>query len=146
MAPDLDINYLAVLACVIAAMPVGWAWYGPLFGKAWAKEMGMEDMPEPKGAEMGRSMALFAVGNLLIAYVLAHVLIVSQTAAALAGETPAVWASALDNAIPMWLGFFVPIQIGRVAWEKRGWKLVAINGSFDLVRLVLFALIVAYWR
>ena len=42
--------------------------------------------------------------------------------------------------------FFLPLQVGRIAWEQRRWGLVAINGAFDLVRLRLFATILSYWR
>ena len=52
----------------------------------------------------------------------------------------------LNAAVWTWIGFFVPLQIGRVAWEKRGWGLVAINSSFDLVRLLIFGMILAYWQ
>lgn len=37
----LRINYLAILVGVIANVILGFLWYGPLFGKAWAKEMKM---------------------------------------------------------------------------------------------------------
>jgi hypothetical protein len=30
------INVLAVLACGVASLIIGFIWYGPLFGKAWA--------------------------------------------------------------------------------------------------------------
>jgi hypothetical protein len=35
MMPTFSINYLAILASAIVAMPVGFLWFGPLFGKAW---------------------------------------------------------------------------------------------------------------
>ena len=44
MLPAMSINYLAVLACAIVAMPVGFLWFGPLFGKTWARHMGFGDM------------------------------------------------------------------------------------------------------
>ena len=50
MQPEININYLAVVACVIGAVPIGFLWFGPLFGKAWAKHMGMEDMEQPDSA------------------------------------------------------------------------------------------------
>ncbi len=40
------INWLAVLVGVVVSNALGFAWYGPLFGKAWAKGIGrkMEDL------------------------------------------------------------------------------------------------------
>ena len=44
--PAMNINYLAVLTCAIVAMPVGFLWFGPLFGKAWARHMGVGGMQQ----------------------------------------------------------------------------------------------------
>ena len=48
MMPTITVNYIAVLVCAIAAMPVGFLWFGPLFGKTWARHMGFGDM-QPGG-------------------------------------------------------------------------------------------------
>lgn len=37
---EADINYLAVLAATVAAQPLGFLWYGPLFGGLWMKARG----------------------------------------------------------------------------------------------------------
>lgn len=146
MMPEISVNYLAILACVVAGMIVGWLWFGPIFGKPWARHMGMEDMDAPEGGEMAKSMIIFIVGNLLIAWVLAHSIEVWRASNWGAGEDLGNTALALNAALWTWIGFFVPIQIGRVAWEKKGWGLVAINAGFDLVRLLMFGFILAYWR
>ena len=86
MQPEFSINFLAVLVCVVVAMPVGFLWFGPLFGKAWAKHMGFEDMEPPGGGAMAKSMGLYALGSLLIAFVLAHSIIVWQPQTWGAGE------------------------------------------------------------
>ena len=80
--PELSINYLAVIACVVAGMPVGYVWFGPLFGKAWAQHMGFGDMEPPGGSAMAKSMALYALGSFLIAFVLAHSILIWQ---------PSIW-------------------------------------------------------
>lgn len=146
MMPTLTVNYLAVLACGIAAMPIGFLWFGPLFGRPWARAMGMERATAPAGAAMARSMGLYLGGSLLIAFVLAHSLAVWRASSWGLGPDAANWVYAINGALWTWLGFFLPLQLGRVAWEQRGWTLVAINGSFDLVRLLVFSVILAYWR
>jgi hypothetical protein len=35
MQPDIHLNYLAILAAMAANIAIGFAWYGPLFGRAW---------------------------------------------------------------------------------------------------------------
>ena len=42
-----SLNWLAAVVGGIAYFVIGWLWYGPLFGKAWMKEKGMEEHPEP---------------------------------------------------------------------------------------------------
>ena len=44
-----DLDWLAVLVGTAAAMVLGFIWYGPLFGKAWARGSGvaMGNKPDP---------------------------------------------------------------------------------------------------
>lgn len=42
-----ELNIWAALVGGVAYFMIGWLWYGPLFGKAWMKEKGMEEHPEP---------------------------------------------------------------------------------------------------
>lgn len=70
MHPEILVNHLAVIVCVAVAMPLGYLWYGPIFGKAWATQMGMDHEEQPAG--MAKSLILYAVGAFLIAFVLAH--------------------------------------------------------------------------
>lgn len=144
--PEISVNYLAVVVCVVVAMPIGFLWFGPLFGKPWARHMGMEDMEQPGGTQMTKSMALFAVGNFLIALVLAHSIEAWQPSTWNYGPDGSPAGYALNASLWTWIGFFVPMQIGRVAWEQKKWGLVLINTSFDLVRLLVFGFILAFWQ
>jgi hypothetical protein len=145
MLPTFTINYLAVLACAIAAMPIGFLWFGPLFGKSWQQHMGMGGMQRPDSASMGKAMAIFFIGNLLIAYVLAHSIKAWQASSWGLSPDAAPWVYAVNAGFFNWLGFFLPVQMNRVAWEMKRWGLVVINASFDLVRLLLFGFILSYW-
>ena len=87
----------------------------------------------------------WSICNLLIAGVLAS-LEVWRPAVGGTGPDEASWVYAANRALWTWVGFFLPLQVGRIAWEQRRWGLVAINGAFDRVRLRLFATILSYWR
>jgi len=145
MLPAMSINYLAVLACAVVAMPVGFLWFGPLFGKTWARHMGFANIQANSGP-MGKAMTIFFISNLLIAWVLAHSIEAWQASSW--GLTPdaAPWVYAVNAGFFNWLGFFLPIQMNRVAWEMKSWGLVLINASFDLTRLILFGIILSYWQ
>ena len=146
MLPAMHINYLAVLACAIAAMPVGFLWFGPLFGKSWARHMGVADMQPGEGGSMAKAMGIFFFGNLLIAFVLAHSIEAWQASSWGLSPDAATWRYAADAGFFTWLGFFLPVQMNRVAWEMKSWGLVLINAGFDLTRLLLFGFILAYWQ
>jgi len=143
--PTISPNYPAIAVAVVVAMPLGFLWFGPVFGAKWAEQMGLAGMDRPDGATMAKSMVNFAIGNFLIVYVLAHAIGVWRASSwGLAPDVSSL-TLALDGALFTWLGFFLPLQMGRVAWEQRGWGLVAINASFDLTRLLVFSFILAYW-
>jgi hypothetical protein len=40
-----------------------------------------------------------------------------------------------------WLGFYLPVDLNRVAWEMKSWKLFFINTGYHLVALVVAAFI-----
>ena len=122
MQPEIHINYLSVLLAVIASFFFGWLWYGPIFGKLWARLMKMPTDVKPDSKFMLRGMALMILGAFLTAFVMAHASEVWR---------PSVWGVGLDspsctygffNGLFTWLGFFIPMQMSMVAWEGRGWK------------------------
>ena len=51
----------------------------------------------------------------------------------------------LNSAIFTWLGFYVPGHLGATVWENKSWKLFAINTGYNLVSLLVVALILNYW-
>ena len=62
------INYLAVVLAALAAMVIGFVWYGPLFGKQWMALMGFtpQSMDEAKKKGMAKSYILMALGSLVM--------------------------------------------------------------------------------
>jgi hypothetical protein len=138
---EIAVNYLAVLACAVVAMVLGFMWYGPLLGKQWRHEMGFS-LDDMKNMKMSPSMAygLMAVGSLIFAYVLAHMLGISKLA--FGGLDLAM---ALQGGFWLWLGFVATTQFGVVLWEGKSWKLFFINTSYSLVSMLAMASIIALW-
>lgn len=48
-----SINWLAVVVSAVAFFVLGSVWYGPIFGKAWQRAVGLSD-EELKSANMGK--------------------------------------------------------------------------------------------
>ncbi|MFN0276106.1 MAG: DUF1761 domain-containing protein [Chitinophagales bacterium] len=134
---------LAVLVAMIANFIIGFIWYTPLFGKAWAKELGFDLSVKPPSSVMIRGMLLNLIGNFLIAWVLAHNI---GAWGYVPGYTEAGnSANAMSAAFFTWLGFFVPVELSGVAWEKRSWKLFFINVGYHLVALMVVSFILVFW-
>ncbi len=135
--------WIEIGAAFLAYFVLSFLWWGPVFGKLWAKQMGMDPDMKPTSREMGVAMALQVLSTFLIAFVLWHVLVAfTVDLEADAVSNPTV-SAALRIAFYAWLGFFLPVQLGRVAWEKGTWLLVAINAGGQLVGLAAMGLVFA---
>lgn len=143
--PEININYLAVIIAVVANFVLGFIWYTPLFGKAWAKEMGFDPDEKPSGAIMAKGMIFMIIGNFLLAYVFAHNIAVwNPETWGLAASEESKAAIAGMAAFFTWLGFFLPVDLNSVAWEKKSWKLFGINTAYHFLSLVVVAMILVY--
>jgi hypothetical protein len=104
----VPINYLAVIVAAILAHVIGFLWYGPIMGKPWMKEMGMDpasmEGERPKG--MAKMYILSFIGSLIMSYVLAHMLVYAaayqQVSGISAGMMVAFWS---------WLVFIAPVTM-----------------------------------
>ncbi|MEK7561082.1 MAG: DUF1761 domain-containing protein [Patescibacteria group bacterium] len=142
---EVPINYLAVFVSAVAAMVVGFLWYGHLFGKMWADMMGYKfDTPEAKREMQKKAMPGYIgsfIGALVMAYVLAHALVFASTYTGTYGI-----AAGLMVGFWNWVGFVAPVTVGIVFWEKKPWKLWFINASYWLVLLLVMGVILAVWQ
>lgn len=144
--PEINVSIVAVLIAVVANFFFGFLWYTPLFGKAWAKEIGMSTDRKPTGGEMARGMIFMVIGNFLFAWVLAHNMAVwNPETWGLPPSDMSPAAAAGMAAVFTWLGFYVPTDIGVVAWEGKSWKLFFINTCYHLISLVIAAMIIAHF-
>jgi hypothetical protein len=136
---DFPINYTAILVAVVANFILGFLWYTPLFGKAWAKEMGFDTSVKPPASALAKGMIIMLIGNFLMAYVFAH----NMGAWTFVPGMDVMPASGiiLNSAIFTWLGFYVPVDLSAIAWENRSWKLFFINTGYHLAMLLVAATI-----
>ena len=140
---ELKVNILAILVAVVVNFVLGFLWYAKLFMKSWTKEMGYDTNMRPDGKAMAKGMALMVIGNFLFAWILAFYLAGWKF---IPGSAQMGTLSfAINSALSVWIGFFVPVHLSRVVWEKHSWKLFSINSGYHLVATIVVALILAYW-
>lgn len=139
----VPLNYLAIFGAAVVSMVVGYIWYGPLFGKVWMKEMGMEkkDMSEAMKKGAGKSYLLMFCGSLVMSYVLAHATVFAAAYFKLTGIT-----AGLMSGFWNWLGFVVPVTLGSILWEGKSVKLWVLNNGYYLLTLLAMGAVVAGWK
>jgi len=139
------VNYWAVIAAAIANMALGFAWYGPMFGKWWSAWSGhsaekIEAMKAQAQGGMWKTYALAFIGSLLMAYVLRHSIVFAGAYLEITGA-----AAGLQAGFWSWLGFVAPVTLGTVLWEDKPWKLWILTNAYYLAALIVMGIIVAVW-
>lgn len=140
---EFNINFMAVAVCVLLSFVLSFVWYAALFTKPWTKEMGYDPNMRPDKKQMMKGMLVSIIGNFLFVWMLAFYL---------AGwkyipnsDQMGAMSFAVNSALSVWLGFFVPVHLSKVVWEKHSWKLFFINSGLNFVSAISVAIILAYW-
>lgn len=144
-------DLVAVAFAAVAYIVLGAIWYArPIFGRVWARGLGMPDDYQPAPGQMLRSLFIMVIASVALMYVLKL---------AVLAVTPEVWlhgtnspeadagvdlARALGLAGLVWVGFFVPSLLTGRAFENRAWSVLAVNGGYSLAGLLVGATIYTY--
>jgi len=142
MEEGIHINYVAVLVAVVANFVLGFLWYTPLFGKAWAKEMGFDTSVKPSSGTLAKGMIFMVIGNFFMAYVFAHNMMAWSFVPGMKEMPP--WGTIANSTVFTWLGFYLPMDLSQVAWENKSWKLFAINTGYHFAMLLVASIILTF--
>jgi len=146
MQPQISINFAAVAVCVVSNFIIGFLWYGPLFGKKWAKEMGFSEDMKPETKVMIKSMLLMVIGAFFMSYVMAHSVQIWRPSVWGVGTDAVPWTYGFYAAFFSWIGYIVPVLFSSVSWEGKSWSLFSINAAYHLIALQVMGMILSYWR
>ena len=137
----MTLNYFAILICGILSMVVGFIWYGPLFGKLWLEVSGLSALDEKaKKAMMTGAWKLYITQffvSLFQLYVLALYI--------------KGWEEGdpYFNSFWIWAGFVMPSLFAAIFWtaesKKNQFMRIALQGGYQLVMFMIFALILGRW-
>lgn len=113
-------NLLAILIAAACGFMVGGVWYGPLFGKAWQREIGMSD-DDLKSANMLKIYGTAFLFSVLSAVFLGHML-------AHFGEMSLRSTMMISTGVA--LGFIVPAIGTNYLFGRKSGKLFAIDAGY----------------
>ncbi len=136
----MSINYWAVLVSAVASMAIGSLWYGPLFGKKFMAEMGMDQWSPEKQATMKKGMTMMYVVQFVASLVMFYVL-----AGLMGGLGKLTLSGGLMTALWVWIGFIVPVKLGEAIWGGK-MSLFWIGIGNMLVTILVAGAIIGAWR
>ncbi|QXP73228.1 DUF1761 domain-containing protein [Tenacibaculum sp. HL-MS23] len=150
----MKFNFLICALAALVPMIIGFVWYGPLFGKAWMKEMGFTE-ESLKGGNMLKIFGLSYVCSFLIAFVL-QTLVIHQWGAfsTLMGEPGFTEGSGgastyfqefMSNFGDRFRTFGHGALHGTMIGLLLAGSIITINGLFERKSFKYIAINVGYW-
>ena len=133
---DFDVNWLAVLAGVVAMQALGALWYGVIFRDTWLRAIGM-DPAEIERQSPGGEMAIGAFASLVSVAILALILTAFNSPTVADGVTLGAMAG---------IGFVTAATFMNGAYEQKKPVLSALFGAYYTIGLMIAGAIVGAWR
>jgi hypothetical protein len=134
---DVPVNYLAVLIAALVYYVIGAIWYSRfLFGNRWMKHHENEIPVEPQQKHIlcciGSYVGEFII-SLVLAYVLALFIELSQAEEVVEGVIVAIW---------VWIGFIATTHFSAVLWGRKTVKSFFIHAVFMLLGLIAMGAVI----
>ena len=137
---SVEVNYLAVFLAAASSMVVGSIWYAPsVFGNTWMKLAKVD----PKKQSSPKAMTILMGGTFLIslltAYVLAHMIFLSNQ---FFGNS--YLSDALNTAFWVWLGFVATRILTHNMFDQRPRKLTLLALGNEFITIMTMGLIIGW--
>ena len=139
-----SINWLAVIAAVLASMVIGSIWFGPkAFYPAWLKALGQVDKNDPNDKDMGPVVRIFGF-TILASFVQAVFMALMVNAMGSMSGGPTLASGAMAGFL-LWLGFVAPSSLTNKLFADRvkAWYYEAGN---HLITFVVMGAILGAWH
>jgi hypothetical protein len=132
-----SLNNLAILVSAVILWVLGAIWYSPpLFAKQWAELAGIKREPGKRdGLLLGMTCSF--IGDLVLSFVLATIIMWSNATGFKLGGVIGVL---------VWMAFFAAPNIPQGLYEKKPFKLFAINGTYWLIGLFVVGGLLGSWH
>ncbi len=128
-----NINWLSVIVAAVTAFLVGGIWYGPLFGRAWMNEFGLNETDLAK-----RNMPRVFGISLILAFIAALILdmFIGAEANLIFGASAGFFAGF------GWVATFLGILY---LFEFRSFKAYMINAGYCITALTVMGSVLGIW-
>lgn len=134
---QVAVNWLAVLAASIVGFAVGGLWYGPLFGNAWMRSIGMNPEVAKNAPKTGlvRIFSITFVLQFIMAVCLAF--FIGNAATAMDGLL-----YGFLTGLP-WVAFALTVN---ALYEQKPASYIFINGAYWTLTFSLMGVILGAWQ
>lgn len=134
-----SINWLAVIVAAVAFFGLGAVWYGPIFGKAWQKGVGLSD-EEIKNANMGKLFGSAFVFALIISFGMAMFFYGF-------GENPDMNATyGATMGLMTGIFFLFPSISMNYLFARKSSALMLIDSGYHIVAYTIVGIILGVWQ
>ena len=131
-----EINWLAVVASIVAGQVISTVWFVVLFGEPWAQEYGATDKKQHTKEIPGYTYGVQALCTVLL--VLSLALLQHWLSIDSAGE-------ALHLGVLVAVGFCIATGLPGQAFLKR-WRVAAITLGCQVTMIIAISLILGVWQ
>jgi hypothetical protein len=133
------INWLAVVVAAAAFFALGAIWYGPLFGKAWQKAVGLSD-EEIKKANMGKLFGSAFIMALIVSFGMAMFFFGF-------GPNPDMNAGmGAMYGIMTGVFFIFPSTAMNYLFARKSATLIAIDSCYHIVAYTIVGVLLGAWQ
>ena len=127
------LNWWAILVATAAAFVLGYAWYGPVFGKAWLAALGKtEDDVQPSATPFVVSFVAALATCIVVAALMLGLGMTGVANGAVLGLVTGV-------------GFIAASMASDTAFCGWGWKLWAIQAGYRVAYSIIMGAIIGAW-
>lgn len=138
----LQINVMATLLAMVTFFLLGFFWYGKLFARPWTREMGYDPNKRPGTKHIFKGVLILLISSFMFCWVLSFYFAGWRLLPGSPTEFGTA-AFAINCALSVMIGFFIPLNLSRVAWEKHSWKLFFIHTGYHSTGTLLVSFILA---
>ena len=135
------INWLAVVVAAVAFFALGAIWYGPIFGKAWQKGVGLSE-EELKNANMGKTFGISFVLALIISVGLAIFFFGFGTDP----NNPMTVSTGAMYGAMTGIFFLLPTICMNYLFAQKSAALMFIDSGYHIVAYTIVGVILAAWQ